>query len=34
VCQDWQQTGCCDTEWTNFCTITAEQKCNAQYTCG
>ena len=29
VCEEWEQATCCNTQWTDFCTITAEEKCGA-----
>jgi hypothetical protein len=33
LCDDWEQESCCSTRWTSFCTITAEEKCDAETTC-
>jgi hypothetical protein len=33
VCQDWQQSQCCDTEWTTLCAFTAEDKCGGSAAC-
>lgn len=33
VCQEWQQADCCDQQWTDFCSITAEAKCGAAPSC-
>jgi hypothetical protein len=33
ACEDWEQSGCCDTRWDDFCTIVAVQKCGSTVTC-
>jgi hypothetical protein len=37
VCGDapagWEQTQCCETEWNNFCDVTATSKCGAMPGC-
>jgi hypothetical protein len=34
VCNEWEQSTCCEQEWTDFCAITAEAKCGASPPCG